>query len=270
MSKKDHPELRLKLERPLAIFDIESTGTAPRADRIIELCVVRIHPNGARDTCSYRVNPEMPIPPESTQIHGIKDADVADCQTFRQLAPAIERLFEGCDLGGYNVLRFDIPMLVEEFLRAGRKFDMTDRRVIDAQRIYHRREPRDLTAALAYYCNEMHLNAHGAEADTLATVRVLESQLQRYKDLPDDIALLSDYCDPRDAAWVDQQGRLKWLDGHVVLNFGQKKNTRLSDLVRNDPGFIKWMLRSDFPRDVKEILENALAGKWPVPPATAA
>lgn len=267
MTGKKSSTLRLKLERPLAIFDIESTGTAPRADRIVELSIVRIHPDGTRDTHTYRINPEMPIPPESTRVHGITDADVAQCPTFKQLAPEVERLLEGCDLGGYNVLRFDIPMLVEEFLRAGRKFDAESRRVIDAQRIFHRREPRDLTAALAFYCNEMHLSAHGAEGDTLATLRVLESQLERYKDLPDDVAQLSEYCDPRDASWVDRQGRLKWLDGHVVLNFGKKKNSRLSDLIKEDPGFVRWMLRSDFPRDVKDILENALAGKWPVPPA---
>jgi DNA polymerase-3 subunit epsilon len=267
VTAKPHTPLGLTLQRPLAVFDIESTGAVPRADRIIDLAVIRIHPDGHRDERCFRVNPGIPIPPESTAVHGIRDADVAGLPTFRQCAREIYEWLENCDLAGFNVLRFDIPMLVEEFLRADIKFDVSDRRVIDAQRIFHRREPRDLTAALAFYCGEMHLGAHGAAADTAATVRVLEAQLRRYEDLPRTVAELSEYCDPRDTAWADREGRLKWVDGQIVLNFGKKKGTRLGDLIRDDPGFVKWMLRSDFPRDVKDLLEAALQGRWPTPPA---
>jgi DNA polymerase III subunit epsilon len=260
------PELALKLDRPMAVFDIEATGATPRADRIVELAILRVHPDGHSDSHVFRINPEMPIPPEATAIHGISDEDVRGCPTFKGLSGKILELFSGCDLAGYNVLRFDIPMLVEEFLRAGIRFDPDNYRVVDAQRIYHRKEPRDLTAALSFYCSEMHLGAHGAEADTLATLRVLNAQVQRYADLPKDVAALSDYCDPRDATWADRQGRLRWVNGHIALNFGKKKGTRLSDMIKEDPGFLKWILRSDFPRDVKELVENAMQGRWPAPP----
>jgi DNA polymerase-3 subunit epsilon len=160
-----------------------------------------------------------------------------------------------------------MPMLAEEFVRAGVPFDVENRRVIDAQRIFHRREPRDLTAGLHFYCGEMHLDAHGAEADALATVRVLEGQFERYPDLPREMDALHDYCNPRDPNWVDRLGRLKWSKGRVVLNFGKRKGTPLQDLVEKDPGFIKWMLRSDFPRDTLKIVEDAIEGRWPEPPA---
>lgn len=262
--------LALKLDRPLVVFDIEATGATPRADRIVELAILRVHPDGHTDSHVFRVNPEMPIPAEATAIHGISDEDVRHCPTFKELAPKIQELLSGCDLAGYNVLRFDIPMLVEEFLRAGVRFDPDAFRVVDAQRIYHRKEPRDLTAALSFYCKEMHLGAHGAEADALATLRVLNAQIERYGDLPRDVAALSDYCDPRDAAWADRQGRLRWVNGQIVLNFGKKKGAKLIDMIKEDPGFLKWILRSDFPRDVKEIVENALQGRWPTPPESRA
>jgi len=161
-------------------------------------------------------------------------------------------------------------MLEEEFVRAGMHFDMEGRKNVDAQRIYHQREPRDLTAALHYYCDEMHLDAHGAAADAEATVRVILAQLERYPDLPRDVAAHDEYCSPRDPAWVDRIGRFKWVDDQVVLNFGKQKGVALQTLIRADPGFIKWMLRSDFPRDVKEIIENAQRGDWPEPPGAKA
>ena len=158
--------VKLKLDRPLAIFDIESTGMNPRTDRIVEIAFIFVRPDGGETTEVFRVNPEMPIPPEVTQIHGISDADVRDCPTFKALAPKLLALLEGCDLGGYNLLRFDIPMLIEEFLRASIRFSIEGRRIVDVQRIYHKKEPRDLTAALAFYCGgAVHTDAHGAAAD---------------------------------------------------------------------------------------------------------
>ncbi len=257
----------LQLDRPLAIFDIEATGTNTQTDRIVEIAIVRLHPDGRQDPHVFRLNPEMPIPPEVSRIHGIRDEDVRDCPTFTQSAPAIAAALEHCDLAGFNLLRFDIPMLAQEFHRAGLAVDLVDRRVIDVQRIFHKREPRDLTAALSFYCNELHLDAHGAMPDVAATLRVLEGQLQRYRDLPHDVAALDAYCNPRDPAWLDRDGRLKWEGDEVVVNFGKKKGTRLRDLVRDDPGFVKWLLRSDFPREVKTVFEQAQRGEWPTPPA---
>ncbi len=252
-----------QLDRPLAVFDIESTGIAPRADRIVELAVIKLMPNNTRQTRTWRINPGMPIPPEATAIHGITDEDVADCPAFDKVAQEILDTLEGCDLGGYNHMRFDIPMLIEEFDRVGIRFETAGRRIVDAQRIFHRREPRDLTAALSFYCGEMHLDAHGAEADVAATIRVLEGQFERYKDLPRDIDELHEYCDPRDPSWLDSAGRLRWADGEVVFNFSKNKGRTLKDVIENDTGFIKWMLRADFPRDTKEILQDAMDGKWP-------
>jgi DNA polymerase-3 subunit epsilon len=258
----------LTIDRPIAFFDIESTGTSPRADRIIELAITMVMPDGERQSRVFRVNPGIPIPPESTAIHGITDADVADCPLFGDIAREVRDLLEGADLGGYNVLRYDIPLMQEEFMRSGLILDMDERRVIDVQRIFHQREPRDLTAALAFYCGDTHDGAHGAQADVDATIRVLEGQLVRYTDLPRTSEELAEYCNPRDPTWVDRAGRLKWANGEVVLNFSRKKGETLKSIIETDPGFIKWMLRSDFPRDTLAIVENATQGKWPNPPGT--
>lgn len=260
---------KLELKRPLAFFDIEATGISPRGDRIVELAIIKLMPDGGRVSHTWRVNPEMPIPEEATRIHGITDDDVADEPTFAQIAREVFEILEDCDVGGYNVARFDVPMLTEEFQRADIKFGIEDRKIIDAQRIYHQREPRNLEAAVQFFCGRPHTGAHGAEADTQATIDVLEAQLERYSDLPRTVAELDEYCNPGDPAWVDRIGRLKWANGEVVLNFGRKKGTPLREIVEEDPGFIKWILRSDFPADVKKIVQNALEGNWPSPPDKA-
>ncbi len=254
------------LEKPLVIFDLETTGINIKTDRIVELAAIRISPDNRRETHVFRVDPTIPIPSEATAIHGIGDSDVVGCPTFVQLSSEIAALFEGADVGGFNVLRFDIPLLVEEFMRAGIRFDLESRSVVDAQRIFHRKEPRDLSAALSFYCNEMHLGAHGAEADATATLRVLESQLIRYGDLPRDVKGLSDYCDIRKPEWVDRTGRLKWQNGDIVINFGKKKGVTLKHLIDKEPSFIKWMLGSDFPADTQALICSALDGNWPRPP----
>jgi len=256
----------LTLDRPIAFFDIEATGISPRADRIVELCIIKISKDKRQATHTFRINPQIPIPAEVVAIHGISDADVADCPAFPAVAREIADVLEGCDLGGFNIGRFDIPMLSEEFTRAGVPFDVESRRILDAQRIFHQKEPRDLTAALAFYCGEMHLGAHGAEADVVATIRVFEGQLERYPDLPHDVEALDAFCNPQDPIWVDRTGKLRWIDGQVALNFGRQKGALLKVLVSSDPNFIKWMLRSDFPADTREIVENAMQGKWPTPP----
>jgi DNA polymerase III subunit epsilon len=255
--------LGLNLDRPLVVFDIEATGVNKRFDRIIDLAILKIFPDGRQETHEFRVNPEMPIPAEATAIHGITDADVKDARPFKDVARRVAEVLEDCDLAGYNITGYDIPLLCEEFARAGVPFDADGRRVVDAQRIFHKKVPRDLPAALAYYCEEMHIDAHAALGDAQATFKVLQAQLQRYGDLPRNVDELDAFCNPRDPAWVDRTGRLKWVDGEVTINFGKKQGQKLRDIVQNEQSFLNWMLKSDFPRDTLEIVRNAMAGKYP-------
>lgn len=260
--------LTLHPKRPLAFIDIESTGANPRQDRIIELAIVKLPPDGAREKHVFRCNPGIPIPPEAQAIHHISNAEVAECPLFSEIAEKIFGLFKDCDLAGFGIVRFDVLLLTEEFARAGFSFPAADCRMIDAQRIFHKKEPRDLSAALSFYCGEEHVNAHGAEADTLATIKVLEAQLEKYPDLPRDIEALSDYCAPkRDMNWADKTGKLKWVNGEIVINFGvQYTGRKLHDMARNNAKFLKWILKSDFPYDTKQIVADALEGKFPAPP----
>ena len=250
-----------QLDRPLAVLDIEATGINPRSDRMVELAIVKLTPHAPREVHTFRVNPEGPIPPETTAIHGISDKDVADAPTFKTLAPMLYKLLDGCDLGGYNLIRFDIPMLIEEFLRASLNFSLDNRRIIDAQRIFHKREPRDLKAALAFYCDELFLDGHSAETDALATLRVLEGQFERYADLPRNIDELDRYCALREPGWADRDGKLKWVNGEIIVNFGRKKGELLASLAKTDPNFLKWILKGDFSSDTKAIVSKILEGK---------
>lgn len=256
----------VKLDRPLAILDIEATGISPRADRLIELAILRIDPDGGEHEKTWLVNPTIPIPVETTAIHGITDDIVRNCPTFAQVANEIKSFIGSSDLSGFNILRFDVPMLCEEFQRAGVLFEAESRRVLDAQRIFHMREPRDLTAALAFYCERPHTDAHGAEADVRATRDVILGQFKRYADLPADMDALDRMLNPRDPFNVDRAGRLRWVDGEVTVNFGKKKGARLRDLMRDDPGFLKWILKNDFPLDMRRIVEQAMNGVFPEPP----
>ena len=262
--------LKLKLDRPLAIFDIESTGISPRADRIIELAIIRVEPDGGETEKYWLVNPTIPIPVESTAVHGITDEIVKNCPPFAQVARDVDAFLEGCDLGGYNVLRFDIPMLSEEFQRAGLDLDVDNRRVLDAQRIYHQREPRDLAAALRFFCGRDHADAHGAEADARATLDVIKGEFIKYSDLPDNMAEIDRQFNATDPLDVDRSGRLRWVDGEMTINFGKKKGEKVRDIAASDPSFLKWMLRSDFPADTRKLVQDALDGIYPPPPPTAA
>jgi DNA polymerase-3 subunit epsilon len=246
----------LELKRPLAVFDIEATGLNSRADRIVEISIVKLMPDESQKIHTWRVNPLIPIPPEVTEIHGITDEDVADCPTFDDIAPAVHDILEGCDLGGYNILHFDIPLLLEEFMRARIIFKLDDRRMVDAQRIFHKKEPRDLKAALQFFCNETLTNAHGAEADAVATLQVIKGQLEKYEDLPHDVDGLDSFCNPRDPDWADRTGRLKTIRGDVAVNFGKMKGSLLKDLATKDPNYLRWIIRSDFPRDTQEIVRR--------------
>lgn len=263
----------VKLNRPLVVFDIESTGTSPRADRIVELAAIRLNVDGTRDEKLWRLNPQIEIPPEVVAIHHITNEDVAFCPTFAEVAFEIYTFFEGCDLAGYSAGYFDAQILNEEFLRCNiLDFHPEGRRLLDAQKIYHKREPRDLTAALKFYCGkDLGDQAHGAMADTRATLEVLIGQFKRYEDLPRDMDALDKMFNPLDPLNVDRMGRWRWINGEVCVNFGKKKGTKLVDLandkVPDGKAFLKWMIKSDFPEDTRSVAEKALRGYFPTRPA---
>ena len=226
----------LRLDRPLVFFDIESTGTSPRNDRIIELAAIRLSPDGTEESRTWRVNPGMPIPPESTEVHGITDADVENLPGFAMVAGEVSAFFKDADVAGYNSERFDIPMLEEEFLRCGMAFDMDGRRSVDVQKIFFKREPRDLSAALRFYCGREHKGAHGAAADARATLDVFRGQLRRY-----------------------------WIRGELCVNFGRRKGTSLKELARTDRNYLKWIVAGDFPAEARLVCKRLLDGE-PLPP----
>lgn len=255
----------LRLKKPLAFFDLETTGVNISRDRIVEISVVKALPNGETEIKTRRINPEMPIPLESSLIHGIYDADVANEPTFRSLAKNLATFLEGCDLAGFNSNRFDIPMLVEEFLRVGVEFELKNRKMVDAQRIFHMMEPRNLAAAYKFYCNKTLIDAHSAEADTIATFEVLQGQIAKYEGqtvtdnngkqlgvINNDVTSLHDLTASR---IIDFAGRMVFNDkGEEVFNFGKHNGKRVTDILKNEPSFYDWMMKGEFPLDTKRRL----------------
>ena len=245
--------MRLKLSRPLIIFDLETTGIDISKDRIVELCFIKIHPNGSREVKTRRVNPEMAIPKAASDIHGITDEDVAQEPTFKQLASAMAKWVEGCDFAGFNSNRFDVPMLVEEFLRAGIDIDLSKRHFIDVQNIFHKKEQRTLAAAYKFYCGSDLDNAHSAEADTTATLEVLLGQLDRYEDLPSDVAGLEKFSAMNDS--VDFAGRIVRNEkGVAVFNFGKHKGRAVEEVFKAEPSYYNWMMEGDFTLNTKNVI----------------
>ena len=246
--------MQLNLKNPLVFFDLETTGINITKDRIVEISLLKVHPNGKEEVKSRRINPEMPIPPQATAIHGITDDDVKDCPTFKQIAKSLADQLEGCDLAGFNSSRFDVPMLSEEFLRAGVDFDMSKRKFVDVQIIFHKKEQRTLEAAYKFYCDKQLENAHSAEADTKATYEVLKSQLERYPDLVNDIEVLSkEYSSFNNN--VDFAGRMIYDEKGVELfNFGKHKGKPVTEVLRNEPSYYSWMMDGDFPLNTKQML----------------
>ncbi|MBQ4200587.1 MAG: 3'-5' exonuclease [Kiritimatiellae bacterium] len=260
-------KLQLQLDRPLVVFDIESTGVNARQDRIIELAAIRVEPDGSEASKCWLLNPGVPIPPETTAIHGISDDVVKDCPTFADKAAEIEEFFRGCDLAGFNSDRFDVPCLEEEFARAGINFDSGGRRHVDVQRIYHKKEPRDLSAAVRFYCGRDHVGAHGAEADAKATLDVLKAQLEKYGDLPKTTAEMDEFLVPRDPLNADRTGLIRWQNGEWRINFGKKKGVSLKELFLHEQNFLKWFVKGNFETDARMIVQDLLArGVLPQPP----
>ena len=255
--------MELVLERPLVFFDIESTGTNPYRDRIVEIAVIKVMPDGTREDVVRRINPTIPIPEGASAVHGIYDADVAEAPTFDVIAHNLFNYLDNCDLAGYNIVKFDVPMLQEEFKRCGLVLDMKERKLIDVFNIFCRLYPRTLSAAYEFFCGGNLEDAHSALADTDATVSVLLGQLAKHPELPREMAGLAEFSAARDVDFVDSEGRLKFSGSEVVVNFGKNSGRRLRDLAVEDPGFLRWMLRSDFSDEVKNIIRDALSGKFP-------
>lgn len=246
--------MTLNLRNPLVFFDLETTGINISKDRIVEISLLKVHPNGKEEVKTRRINPEMPIPPQATAIHGITDEDVKDCPTFRQVAKSLADILEGCDIAGFNSSRFDVPMLSEEFLRAGVDFDPSRRKFVDVQIIFHKKEPRTLEAAYKFYCDKVLDNAHSAEADTRATYEVLKSQLKHYDDLENDIEFLSKEFSSFNNN-VDFAGRMVFDENGVeVFNFGKHKGKSVSQVLRDEPSYYSWMMDGDFPLNTKQAL----------------
>jgi DNA polymerase-3 subunit epsilon len=247
--------MQLNLKNPLVFFDLETTGINIAADRIVELSYLKIELNGNEITKTMLINPTIPIPPETTAIHGITDEDVKDAPTFLSIAKNLAREIEGCDLAGYNSNKFDIPLLAEEFLRADVDIDMTKRKFIDVQVIFHKMEQRTLGAALKFYCDRDLENAHSAEADTRATYDILKAQLDRYPSLLNDMASLAEFSSHNKN--VDFAGRIIYNDKKVeVFNFGKYKGQSVEEVLAKDPGYYGWLMNGDFPLHTKKVMTN--------------
>ena len=245
--------MKLNLKNPMVFFDLETTGTNINSDRIVEISYLKVHTNGNEESKTMRINPEMHIPEESSAVHGIYDADVADCPTFKEVARTIARDIEGCDLAGFNSNRFDIPLLAEEFIRAGVDIDMTKRKFVDVQVIFHKMEQRTLSAAYKFYCGKDLTDAHTAAADTYATYEVLMAQLDRYPELKNDVAFLSEYSSFTKN--VDFAGRMIYDDkGREVFNFGKYKGQVVAEVLQRDPGYCGWIMNNDFTLHTKAML----------------
>ncbi|MBR6370833.1 MAG: 3'-5' exonuclease [Bacteroidaceae bacterium] len=246
--------MKLKLDKPIVFFDLETTGTNTVQDRIVEISYLKVWPNGNEDMHTRRVNPERHIPEEATSIHHITDDDVRDCPTFKEIAKEIARDFEGCDIAGFNSNRFDVPLLAEEFLRADVDIDLSRHRFIDVQVIFHKMEQRTLSAAYKFYCGKQLTDAHSADGDTRATYEVLMAQLDRYPDeLKNDMTWLSEFSSF--SKNVDFAGRIIRNDkGQDVFNFGKYKDMPVAEVFRRDPGYYSWILQGDFPLNTKQVL----------------
>ncbi|WP_461533011.1 exonuclease domain-containing protein [Sinomicrobium sp.] len=245
--------MELKLTRPICFFDLETTGTDVAKDRIVEISVLKVYPNGNKESRTWLVNPGVPIPPHSSAIHGITDDKVAGEPLFKDLSKEVYNMIKDSDLAGYNSNRFDIPLLAEEMLRAGVDFDMKNRFAVDVQTVFHQMEKRTLEAAYKFYCDKTLENAHSAEADTTATYEVLKAQLDRYDELQNDIAFLSEFTTRKQTA--DFAGYIVYNENkEEVFGFGKHKGKLVEEVLEKEPGYFGWLLNADFPLYTKKVL----------------
>lgn len=249
--------MKLQLKRPIAFIDLETTGTNLATDRIVEIAIVRVAVDGSRQTKRRLINPQMPIPKVVADIHGITDEMVKDAPTFKQAANEIKQFIEQCDIGGYNSNRFDIPLLVEEFLRAGLEFSVDGRKLVDVQRVFHMMEQRTLGAAYKFYCQKVLEGAHGAEVDATATWEILEAQIERYPQIGVTLDSICSFCGEEDL--VDFARRFIRVDCKEVFNFGKHKGRCVEDVLRAEPQYYDWMMKGDFPLHTKQKLAEMMS-----------
>ncbi len=255
--------MNLELTKPLAFFDLETTGLNIAKDRIVEISIVKIMPNGDKEIKTKLINPTIPISKESAEIHGITDEKVKDKATFKEVANELIEFINNCDLAGYNSNRFDIPLIAEEFLRAGINFDVENRNLIDVQNIFHKMEQRTLVAAYKFYCNKDLTDAHSAEADTTATYEILEAQIAKYDEIKGDSAFLSEFSQM--SKNVDLLGRFVYNDKNIaVFNFGKHKGKPVTEVLQKEPGYYSWMMNGDFPLYTKKVLKDIKSTVKPV------
>ena len=245
--------MQLNLKNPIVFFDIESTGLNVATDRIVEICAVKVMPNGDKEVKTRRLNPTIPISPEAQAVHGISNEDVKDCPTFKESAKSLANWLEGCDFAGYNSIKFDIPLLAEEFMRAGADVDLFRRaKYVDVQNIFHKKEERTLVAAYRFYCGKELEGAHSADADTLATYEVLCAQLDKYGDLENSVDFLSEFSSRGKTA--DFAGRIGYDENGVeVITFGKHKGKSVEEVFRKEPSYYEWLMNGDFPQYTKKI-----------------
>ena len=260
--------MRLKLDRDVVFFDFEATGVDATRDRIVQIAMIRLSPAGSRRTYETLIDPEMPIPAESTAVHKITDAMVRGGPRFREEAPKVVEFLRDADLGGFGVARYDVPLLLAEFKRVGVSFEMSGRRVLDALTVYHRMEPRNLAAAHAFYCGKPLANAHNAMADAEASLNVFLAQVEKYQgseerpNLPADVQGLHDFCGMSDPKNGDSRGKFVWRHGEAAFNFGRYQTRPLAEILRSDPGYLHWLAANSAP-EVADICRKALAGELP-------
>jgi len=254
----------VNLTRPLIFIDLEATGSDPTRDRLVEIGLIKALPDGSRAEYVQRVNPGVRIPAEVIAVHHITNEDIAQAPSFKDIAPQVLAFLEGCDLAGFGISRYDIPLLKEELKRCGLTLETEHRAVIDGLTIYHQRERRDLTAAYEFYCKKTLMGAHGAQADALASMEVLFAQLKRYPDLPQTLEGLHEYCNRQDERFVDSGRKMIWRDGEAAINFGKHKGVLLKDLVRKQRDYVEWIVSDGkFQQDVVDICWRALRGEFP-------
>lgn len=247
--------MNLNLKNPIIFFDLETTGLNITHDKIVEISYIKVYPNGEEEEKTLRINPGCHIPEEATAVHHITDEDVKDAPLFKDVAKNLSKVFEGCDIAGFNSNRFDVPMLSEEFMNAGITIDLSRRKFVDVQTIFHKMEQRNLVAAYKFYCDKDLTDAHSASADTRATYEVLKAQLDRYPDLKNDVDYLSDFSSQKKN--VDLMGRIVYNEKQQeVFNFGKYKGVLVEEVLRKDPGYYAWMMQGDFAQDTKRVLTN--------------
>lgn len=257
-------ELKLKLDRPLVFFDLETTGLEVTSARIVEIALIKLFPDGTVESFLTRVNPGIPIPTEAMQIHGINNFDVMDKPSFQEIAIDVHSIIKECDLAGYNLISYDLPILVNELKRSGIEFSTENVGAIDMLTIFKRKERRNLTSAYRFYCQKELDGAHSALKDTQAAFEVFMAQIEKYPDLPQNVEKLHEFCNQRDERYVDSDKKFIWQNGEACFTFGRYKGQALKKVVSQDRDYLSWMTQKDFSPEVIQIIRSALNGQFPI------